>query len=186
MAPSQEEKKFPISVDLIAAEYTALREEILKLTDIQSQIVVITLVSFGTVLTVGSQIKSAAIILVYPVLALFLAIGWINNAHGIDLLGKYIQDQIEIRVGIENIGWEHFSKKERTQYSFIAFWGSRAIFFVTQILALIVGISAANFNVLTVLLIIVAFLSTILCAILFGKIAWIHRQGKRLVTFSPT
>ncbi len=181
MSITQEEKNPARSVELIVAEYASLREEILKLTDIQSQIVVIALLSFGTILTVGTQIKNAPIMFTYPILVLFLAIIWANNAHGIDMLGMYIQNQIECKVGIENIGWENFSRKDRAPHSLIAFWGSRAIFPITQILALFAGFSLVDFNVLTIILLVPAFFSTVLCIILFGKMAWTQAQGKRLI-----
>jgi hypothetical protein len=178
---STQEEKFSSSVELIVAEYESLREEILKLTEIQSQIVVLALVSFGTILTFGTQYKNAQVILMYPVLVLFLAIGWATNAHGIDMLGSYIQNQIELKVGTENIGWEHFSRKDKISHSLIAFWGSRAIFPVSQIIALAASLSLLDFNALTITLLVIALLSTVLCILFFGRMAWSQAQGKRLV-----
>ncbi len=181
MSSVQEKKDSPLSTDLVVAEYTALREEILKLTDIQHQLVTLMLISFGTILTVGLQAQNASIILTYPVLALFLAIIWLNNAHGIDMLGSYIQNNIEIKVGLENIGWENRSRDSRIPHSLMAFWGARGIFSITQLLALIAGISVLTPGTLPIILLISAILSIIFGAYLFVRVAWTHGQGKRLV-----
>lgn len=160
MPSPQEKKPFPLSADLIAAEYSALREEILKLTEIQFQILVITLAAFGTMLATGIQYKNAPIVLAYPILALFLAMGWINHAHGIDMLGAYIQNKIESQVGTANIGWENFSRAKPVKHSLLADWLSRMPFIVTQLIALMAGITIISANVLNIILVIIAVAST--------------------------
>lgn len=178
----QETKPFPLSADLIATEYSALRAELLKLTELQFQIIVVTLASFGTILTVGTQIQSAPIILAYPILALFFAMGWITHAHGIDMLGAYIQNKIELKVGTDNIGWENFSRKEPVAHSFIAFWVSRSPFVMTQLIALATGLAIAipNINIVTILLALLGTACTGINIFVFIKAARTQGQGKRL------
>lgn len=46
--PPQEQPPFPLSETLIAAEYSALREELLKLTETQFQLIIVALSAFVT------------------------------------------------------------------------------------------------------------------------------------------
>jgi hypothetical protein len=46
---------------LVAAEYTNLRAEVVKLTELQFQTTAATVVAFGTILSVGIQMRNAAI-----------------------------------------------------------------------------------------------------------------------------
>lgn len=180
MSSLQQKEKFQLTHDLIIAEYTALREEILKLTDIQHQLVTIALLSFGTLIGTGIAYKNASIILIYPIIALFLSAGWFNHAYGIDLLAHHIQNHIEIMAGTEYIGWETqtHSRKLSIPHSLLAFWGARGIFPATQVMALIAGILISDFNLL---LFLTALLSTLLCIIFLPAIAWAQRARNRLV-----
>jgi hypothetical protein len=180
MSSYQQVKESYTSHDLIIAEYTALREEMLKLTDMQHQLLAIALLSFGTLMGAGIQFKSTSILLIYPILALFLSAGWFNHAYGIDMLGHYIQNHIEVKVGTENIGWENHSRKNSIPHSLLAFLGARGIFPATQVMALIAGVSVANFNTL---LFLTALLSTLTCTIFLITIAWIQRKRKRLIQY---
>ena len=67
------------SVDFLIAEYSALREEILKRTELQHQLILAALVAVGTFLSVGLETNSVLIMLLYPILALFLATAWEQN-----------------------------------------------------------------------------------------------------------
>jgi hypothetical protein len=183
----------PLSPELITAEYCALREEIIKLTEIQFQLIVITLAAFGTILPLGVQIKSASILLVYPILALFLAMEWVNHAFGIDMLGSYIQNKIEHTVGIDNIGWENTSRRRPATQNSIAFWFSRWRFeawfsrwhfAAMQLIALGTGIAVAitthDITAITITLASLSLICTGITIFAFIKIARTHGQGKRL------
>jgi hypothetical protein len=182
LASSSQEDKFPLSNDLIIAEFTALRDELVKLTDLQHQLLSIALLSFGTLMGAGVQFKNTSIILIYPILVLFLNAAWFNHAYGIDMLGHYIQNHIETRVGTENIGWENHSHENSIPHSILAFLGARGIFPVTQVIALIAGISIAPFNIL---LFLTALLSTLISVIFLIVIAWAQRKRQRLTRVSP-
>lgn len=86
----------------ILAEYAALRSELLQRIDMRQQMLTFTLVGAGTLLTIGLQ--SAAILLVYPILAMFLALVWVQHDTRIGEIGEYIRVEIETR--IEGIKWD--------------------------------------------------------------------------------
>ena len=178
MSAQQQEKTSLISNDLIIAEYTALREELLKLTDMQHQLLAITLLSFGTLVGAGIQFSNTEIILIYPIVAVFLAACWFNHAYGIDMLGHYIQKHIEDTVGTNNIGWENHSRYKSIPHSIIAFLGARGIFVITQIIAIIVGTSGNDFSIP---LLLIAIISTLISAFFLLGTAWGQKGRKRLV-----
>jgi hypothetical protein len=177
MSSHQQEADTPISNDLVIAEYTALREELLKLVDIQHQLITLTLLSFGTLVGASVPFNNTSIILTYPIIATFLAAGWFNHAYGIDMLGHYIQEHIENIVGTRNIGWENYSRKISIPHTLVAFLGARGIFVVTQVIALITGVFGAAFNKPLFLL---ALLSTIVSILLLVGTAWAQKGRKRL------
>ncbi|MEV8630928.1 hypothetical protein AB0395_04660 [Streptosporangium sp. NPDC051023] len=123
------------------AEYTSLRSEIVSLTGLQSQITAVVTVAFGAVLTAGFQVRNAAIILIYPLLSMVLGISWLFKAHLITRLAAYIRDKVEDRVGLQNMGWEHYVQDHSLPSGRFAYWGFRSIFPVTSIIA--VGTSLA-------------------------------------------
>lgn len=178
MSSQQPQEQSDISHDLIIAEYTALRDEILRHTDIQHQLITIALLTFGTLMAAGIQFKNTSIILIYPILALFLCANWFSYAYGVDMLGHYIESHIEVTVGTKNIGWESHSRGHSIPHSLLVFLSARGIFPVTQVIALIVGVSLIDFNPW---LFLVALLSTIVCIIFVLAIAWAQRGRKRLV-----
>ncbi len=186
MSSQQQEKSSLTSNDLIIAEYTALREELLKLTDMQHQLIAITLISFGTLVGGGIQFHNTSIILTYPIVAMFLAACWFNHAYGIDMLGHYIQKHIEDAVGINNIGWENHSRNKSIPHAIIAFLGARGIFVITQVIAIIVGTSGTD--LFSVPLLLIAVISTIVSAFFLLGTAWGQKGRKRLaetVSSSP-
>lgn len=186
--PPQEQKPeaqasvSPFSETLIAAEFSALKEEILKLTEIQFQLIIVALSAFGTLFTVGLQIKSAPVLLIYPILTLILSTIWINHAYHIDRIGSYIQYVIEPRVGTRNIGWENASRSKLPPHAFIAFWLSRWAFILTQLIALAAGIALtlSTMNLTNILLIVLAAASTGASIYVFIHTSRVQGKGKRL------
>ncbi len=177
MSSQQPQEQSDTSHDLIIAEYTALRDEIVHLTDMQHQLLALAILTFGTLMGAGVQFKNTSIILIYPILALFISAIWFCHAYGIDMLGHYIESHIEVTVGTKNIGWESYSWGTSIPHSLLVFLGTRGIFPVTQVIALIVGISLVVFNPW---LFLVALLSTIMCIIFVLTTVWAQRGRKRL------
>lgn len=121
---------------LITAEYTSLRAEILKLIELQSQLVSLTVIGFGAVLSFGFQQRSPAVLLVYPLLAAILQVYWLNHAHAVQRIARYISDVIEPRVGTDVLGWENYVRANPIPRGWIGNWGVRTIFLGSALLAL--------------------------------------------------
>jgi hypothetical protein len=92
-------------------EYTALRQEILKRMDFRYQFISISLSIAGVFL--GFGITNGQIALVYPPLAVFLAIGWAQNDLRVTDLATYIREHIE--KNLPGTGWEAHVQKERVK-----------------------------------------------------------------------
>ncbi len=131
-----------MDLTLVATEYNNLRAEILKRVEIRYQLLALTVTVFGALLAFGSQTKNAGPILLYPVLALCLAISWRSNLHNVWKLSDYIIEHIEAKVGESNMYWESYCKSSRqeTRTEKYLAYGSKGIFVLTEILALLIGI----------------------------------------------
>jgi len=93
--------------DFALAEYSALRDEILKRIELQHQILNLTLVIAGTVVSVAFQLsKGPIILLIYPPIALVLSAGWEQNNLRIRQIGAYIRERTEPR--FSRGGWEQY------------------------------------------------------------------------------
>ena len=91
-------------------EFSALNDEIIKRLEIQYQFIGLTLIVAGTFLSLGTQNNvSPMVLLVYPIIALFLAVGWQQNATVIRQLGLYIRDHIESKV--KGGGWGTYRQR---------------------------------------------------------------------------
>lgn len=77
------------------AEYSALREEILKRIEFQNNVLNWTLVIAGSVVTFALQLNNAMILLLYPLIAFGLSASWEQNNLRIRQLGVYIRKRIE-------------------------------------------------------------------------------------------
>lgn len=148
----------PKATDLIIVEYTALREEILKRVELQHQILSLTLIIFGTILSFGLQVHSSSILLLYAIIALFLAANWSHNGRTVRDIGRYIRSQIETKVGVQNIGWEH-RIRPRQRLGGLNFISARGIFIGTSLLAIVLAIPLAKFDLEDIFLFIVALSS---------------------------
>ena len=126
-------------LSLIIAEYKSLCSEILKLVELQAQLVALAVIAFGTVLSVGFQADKAVIVLVYPLLSLILGISWLNHAHAIHRCAGYIAHRIEQRVGMQVMGWESFVEVQPLPKAMIGYWGVRSIFMGSSTLSIIAG-----------------------------------------------
>ena len=128
------------------AEYGALRAEILKRTDIQHQLLSLSLIALGTFVTIGIE-SSATLLLVYPILAMFLAASWSHHDIRISQLGAFIRMRHEANFFGEQGGWECFhpsSAEGKTVGSRIGL-ASRGILIGSQILAVTLGLLKTTF-----------------------------------------
>lgn len=91
--------------NFLLAEYKELRAEVLKRSEIQHQLISFSLAALGALMTVGLR-DSPSALLIYPIVTLGLAIGWVYNDLQIAQLGLYIRHRIERKL-VGSGGWEH-------------------------------------------------------------------------------
>ena len=129
--------------DFLLAEYSALRDEILKRSEIQHQLVSLSLIATGTFLTIGSTTATLA----YPILATFLAAAWAQNDFRIRQMGMYIKKRIEEKLLGSNLGWEHVhaSSPSIANLGSLSLFASRGIFVGTQILTVLISLLKTSF-----------------------------------------
>lgn len=162
---TNETSDVPKDTSLLLAEYSALRDEIVKRLDVEHQLATFTVFVFGTILGIGFQNnKIAPLILIYPTIALFLSIGWSHSDYMTMLIGTYIKERIEAAMRADNMGWEHFLATTRVSLRYS--WDMRGMFISTELIAIVVGVAVAPFNnsFIAVLLICNAIVSLLLTA----------------------
>jgi len=126
----------PLQEELTAALYSSLREEILKATETQFQIIVLIVLSLGTVIGVSVQVNNAIIALAYPILVAALALAWAAEERGIRLKGAFLAHNFESILD-ERFRWDQFIQRNRWRRAWF-YWGVRAIFLVAQVGALLI------------------------------------------------
>ncbi|MBI5667083.1 MAG: hypothetical protein HZC41_03675 [Chloroflexi bacterium] len=126
-------------------EYATLREEMLKRIDSRQQTISITLTLAGAFLGFGWGAGNV-VILLYPLIALLLAVGWAQNEVFIKQLSAYIRDRLESqRTGL---GWETYSRQRMSEIRFrgwpIEVLAIGGIFVLSQVMA--IGLATLRFN----------------------------------------
>ncbi|MFI7388428.1 hypothetical protein [Streptomyces sp. NPDC049813] len=155
---------------LLVAEYTKLREEIIKLTDLQYQLVSLTVIAFGTVLSIGFQTQQAPIVLVHPLVSLILGLTWLHHTFRIHRIAAYIRTEVEQKVGLRTLGWEHFVQRTPLRPGRASYWSLRAVFPASSVLALASAGTLATAEPETLVLFILSGLATVVTAVVF--FAW--------------
>lgn len=171
--------------ELLKMEYNALKDEKLKLIEMRQHVVEITLTLASAFLGIAF-IKEAppAIAMIYPPIAVFLAIGWVQLDYRINTLSNFIRLRIEKYyrcICFETWAYEGKRELEHKQgkiwrYVTISHYG---VFIFSQLFATLIGvfmistsaktiISSSNLNLLIVLFIIDIF-SIIATTIIFIK-----------------
>lgn len=90
--------------DQLLAEYTALRAEIIHRMATRHQIVTFSVAVLAAILAFDeAPIKT---LFAYPVLGVFLALGWAHNDFRIAEIGEYIQSHIE--TVLPGLKWETY------------------------------------------------------------------------------
>lgn len=126
-------------VELIIAEYESLRYEILKLIEMQSQLVSLAVVALGTILSFGLEARNSSLVFVYPFLALILGISWLNHSHAISRCAAYLSQELEPRCGTGVLGWEQFVRRNPLRFGMLGYWGVRSVFMGSSFAAVVAG-----------------------------------------------
>src|SRR5689334_16490340 len=88
------------------AEYASLRDEILRRQDSRQQTLSVALTLAGAFLGLGWN-AGAVVLLLYPLIALLLAVGWAQNEVFIKQINAYIRDHLENEES--GLGWQTYS-----------------------------------------------------------------------------
>ena len=126
-------------------EYASLREEVLKRIESRQQTISVALTLAGAFLGLGWN-AGAVVILIYPLIALLLAVGWAQNEVFIMQINAYIRDHLEGEQ--TGLGWQRFSQKGMSELRIFG-WPLEilaigGIFILTQIMA--VGLGSFRFT----------------------------------------
>ncbi|MFI6030846.1 hypothetical protein [Amycolatopsis magusensis] len=163
---------------LTVAEYVSVRAEILKLIELQSQLVSLTVVTVGAALGVAVQTKNPNLAFIYSLLALILGIMWLNHAHAISRCAEYLSQHFEPRFGNRVLDWERFVRRNPLRFGMLGYWGIRAVFMGSSALACLVGWSLTPGGGLQVVAGIVASLLCASTVLLF--ICWREPSPRKL------
>lgn len=166
-------------VELVVAEYESLRCEILKLIEMQSQLVSLAVVALGTVLSFGLQADNSALVFVYPFLALILGISWLNHSHAISRCAAYLSQELEPRCGAGVLGWEQFVRRNPLRFGMLGYWGVRSVFMGSSVAALIAGSFLLKANAVETTIGAASFFVTALTVALF--LVWREPSPRRVL-----
>lgn len=134
------------SENVILAEYSALRDEIVARINLRHQMLVIALTLLGLLMAFGIKDTnekeiSMHLFLLYPILCMFLAMGWAHTDYRLGELGTYIRETIETK--FLGIGWEHYihARSQPFKRSFkVQEMAAIGIFVGVEVLSLLVAL----------------------------------------------
>lgn len=159
----------------VEMEYATLREEVLKRIESRQQTISIAMTLAGAFLGIGWNAGSV-VMLMYPIIALLLAVGWAQNEVFIKQLNAYIRDHLE---GEESgLGWQRFVNQRQSE---IRIWGwpleiiaIGGIFVLTQIMAM--GLGLYKFDSTLISWILIA-LDAVAVFALFGLMNFLRQRS---------
>src|SRR5215510_11261505 len=121
-------------------EYATLREEVLKRLEGRQQTLSIALTLAGAFLGLGWNAGSV-VMLLYPLIALLLAVSWAQNEVFIKQLNAYIRDHLE--GGDTGRGWQRYTNQRMSEIRVmgwpIEILAIGGIFVLTQLMAIGLG-----------------------------------------------
>lgn len=128
-----------VMTGLQIAEFSALRDEIVKYADMQSKLESLTLIVAGGLFSLSTTLPLSTF--VYPIIAMFLAARWTDLQVTIDREATYLRNTYE-KYGSVPPRWETFSattnfKGSRALSSVLGPLAIAGLFLVTQALALV-------------------------------------------------
>jgi hypothetical protein len=121
-------------------EYGSLRAEMLRRIDARQQTLSVALGLAGAFLGLGWS-AGAVVLLLYPLIALLLAVGWAQNEIFITQIGAYIREYLE--QGDSGLGWQTYSSQRGSEIRIMG-WPIEVlsiggIFILTQLMAIGLG-----------------------------------------------
>lgn len=140
-----EQQRYRRTTDLMVAEYNGLRNEIVTRIGMQHQIISVTLITAAAFLGLGSQSTipvPGAALLMYPILAMFLALSWAYQGVRLADIGEYLMTVEEESQG--GLRWEHHMHTIVRVAPMPSNISTRGVFITTQLLAL--GLAVVRYN----------------------------------------
>lgn len=145
------------SREFLLQQYGKLREEIYHRTYVQQQLVTIAVLGSGAVLTVGSQTNAnlgIPLLLLYPLLAMFLALAWSTQYAAIRTMGAFIahqEQEVFLRKDARQYGWETLLQQSsfggRSNRALFSGWlDAKGIFVGLQTLALALALARSGIS----------------------------------------
>ena len=161
------------------AEYSTLRSEILKRMDMRQQMLTFTLVIAGTVLSFGVQEDiSPMVLLLYPILALFLATAWTQSDTRIWDIAEYIKNHIE--PNFSGINWESYVyDKNKTRKVRPLEITAVGVFLITEILAVVLAIPRLKYSIEEIVLLAFAGLAFVITFITLQRRSKAMKKSKQ-------
>lgn len=155
---------------LVVAEYKALREEIVKRIELEHAVLNLTLVATGALFSVGLQAAvPTSVLLIYPMLALFLAAEWMHHHVRDRQMGAYIA---ELENEIPELKWEHWRYRAVTESGslrFVGVFSAAGVFISTQLVGIALAVVKANFTYVEWLLLILDVISVIIATAMLRR-----------------
>ena len=150
---------FP-TAEYVAAELSALREEIMRLKDVEFQLMSLNLVVAGAFLSLaggflslGVQLELAVdplILLFFPIISVFLAIQFADRRRGELTFAEYLIERFEVNLP-PGVGWETFlftkrfgTRQMRRQLQSLSGPARYGVFLIPQLLAGVFAVSRST------------------------------------------
>jgi hypothetical protein len=138
--------------EFLKLEYTTLRGELIKRVEFRQRLLEIAVVSAGAILALNlTWDQYPLILLAYPILVMFLGLGWLHHDQRLQKLATYIRMQIEPEFKRPSnaeqspVGYETWLDKDRArQEGRIGGMASIAVFLMSQALVFAVGCFTAG------------------------------------------
>ena len=161
------------------AEYSTLRSEILKRMDMRQQMLTFTLVIAGTVLSFGVQNDvSPMVLLLYPILALFLATAWTQSDTRIWDIAEDIKTHIE--PNFSGVNWENYvHSKNKTQKVRPLEVTAVGVFLITEVLAVVLAIPRLKYSPEEIVLLALAGLAFVLTYVTLQRRSKAMKKSKQ-------
>jgi hypothetical protein len=138
--------------EFLKLEYTALRGELIKRVEFRQRLLEIAVVSAGAILALNlTWDQYPLILLAYPIVVMFLGLGWMHHDQRLQKLATYIRMRIEPEFQRQSdaesdpVGYETWLDQDRArQEGRIGGMSSIAVFLMSQLLVFAVGWASAG------------------------------------------
>jgi hypothetical protein len=168
--------------ELIVAEYAHLTTELNNRQSIRYQMIQFALAALAALLTVSSvgiQNHLDLLIFAYPILVLVLSITYVSNAFEGRRVKNYIKTKIEIFLP-GKAGWYSYRSGDKIEaLDSLGNLGAKAIFILTAIIAVLIGVQIMRHDEISEVLLKVALASTIILTILLLCESFLYEQMRK-------